>query len=408
MIYNLKNGEHMKAKIGLVLLVSLLVTAVAGVGATAQADETYTREIIQTPDKTEIRDAKPIDFYEIVPKDIAKRLAEYQLEYLVKMSGSINYTDKWPFKAWENANIGYAEEKYTPDGTLTAYDFKVVKDGKIVGQILVNARKAGVPIVEFSTNENVSFGKTNYLPLFDASKRYLNSHNVPGETIVEKRRNLWEKSVILLKGRANKDASDHITPLASTPVVKGNLLFVDHIAWDDGCSPTSAAMILEYHGEHGYPNLDLPDWWYTEPTDVSGTNFDNPPNEHMDLTEELHIAMGTTDDGTTWPGNFDDGIEAVASNHGYNFDAVNVYGADYFGEYIPEIDAARPVMISAPPYGFPGYSLGHSVVGVGYQYTTDGIVTWDEYYIVNDPNHNQYQWWSLGAVNMEMYTKVIP
>ena len=77
-------------------------------------------------------------------------------------------------------------------------------------------------------------------------------------------------------------------------------------------------------------------------------------------------------------------------------------------DYIPEIDAGRPVMISAPPYGFPGYSQGHSVVGVGYQYTTDGIVTWDEYYIVNDPNCEYYLWWALGAVNLEMYTKVIP
>jgi len=340
---------------------------------------------------------------EKVTEKEARMLAEYQLKYLVKLSDEIDFL---PFKVWKGAKIGDVEKKYTSDGILTAYDFKVVKDDKIVGQILVNGRKTGVPIVEYSLNKNVSFGKTKYLPLFDASERYLKQHKIPGKTIAEKRKNLWKRYVELLKGRV----SDIITPFASTPSVRGKILWVDHIAWDDGCSPTSAAMILEYWGENGYSNLDYADWWYSEPTDVNdGTQFDDPPNEHTDLTEELHYAMGTDNEtGLTWWWNFDDGIETVASNHGYSFDAVNVYGASYFGDYIPEIDAGRPVMISAPPYGFPGYSQGHSVVGVGYQYTTDGVVTWNEYYIVNDPNCEYYLWWALGAVNLEMYTKVIP
>ena len=62
--------------------------------------------------------------------------------------------------------------------------------------------------------------------------------------------------------------------------------------------------VLEYWGEHGYSSLDYPDWWYNEPTDVDDdVYFDDPPDEHTDLTEKLHRAMGTSDDGTTYPWN---------------------------------------------------------------------------------------------------------
>jgi hypothetical protein len=107
---------------------------------------------------------------EKVTEKEARMLAEYQLKYLIKLSDEIDFL---PFKVWKGAKIGDMEKKYTSEGVLTAYDFKVVKDDKIVGQILVNARKAGVPIVEYSLNKNVSFGKTKYLPLFDASEKYL-------------------------------------------------------------------------------------------------------------------------------------------------------------------------------------------------------------------------------------------
>jgi hypothetical protein len=78
-------------------------------------------------------------------------------------------------------------------------------------------------------------------------KSTLNSNKIHSKTIAEKRKNLWERSVKL----SESSVSDIVTPLASTPSVrsKSKILWVDHIAWDDGCSPTSAAMILEYWGE---------------------------------------------------------------------------------------------------------------------------------------------------------------
>lgn len=69
--------------------------------------------------------------------------------------------------------------------------------------------------------------------------------------------------------------------------------------WDDGCAPTAAAMVLEYWGYRGYVNINLPDSWYFEPSDLSGNSFDDPVNEHRDLTEELHIEMGTDNSGAS-------------------------------------------------------------------------------------------------------------
>lgn len=263
-------------------------------------------------------------------------------------------------------------------------------------------------------NDNVSLGRTEFMPLFNASEKYLNEHRMKGHSISEKRMNLWTERVEYLKRSvddgysASGDTASTVTPLATTPTTEWSLIYMDHIQWDDGCSPTSAAMILEYHGENGYSGLDLSDWWYTEPTDVDGDiYFDDPSNEHTDLTEELHEAMGTSNDGVTWPWMFDDGIETVASDHGYNFDANNKYGAYYLSDYVSQIDVGNPVMISSEG-GFPGYSGGHSVAGAGYQYTTDWETIWDEYYIVLDPNNDDYLYWSLAAVNWEMYTQVIP
>lgn len=75
----------------------------------------------------------------------------------------------------------------------------------------------------------------------------------------------------------------------------------------------------------GYSSLNYPDWWYNEPTDVDDdVYFDDPPDEHTDLTEKLHRAMGTSNDGTTYPWNID-GINEVLRDHGYSNWASNDY-----------------------------------------------------------------------------------
>ncbi len=66
------------------------------------------------------------------------------------------------------------------------------------------------------------------------------------------------------------------------------------------------------------------DSWYFEPSDLSGNSFDDPVSEHRDLTEELHIEMGTDNNsGATWWYQIDDGINNVLNKKGYSSWASN-------------------------------------------------------------------------------------
>ena len=57
-----------------------------------------------------------------------------------------------------------------------------------------------------------------------------------------------------------KYSSDTMTTLG-WPYEEKYIPDVPAFWWDDGCAPTSAAMVLEYWEEHGYPNLDYLGWW---------------------------------------------------------------------------------------------------------------------------------------------------
>ena len=318
------------------------------------------------------------------------------------------------FKDWKNAKIGKVIVAYDVDESKSAYIFELVKDGKYVGYIVVSAKKTNYPILEFSKGKSplmrakelgIKVEEVYYLSgltyIFEEKGKYydLNKKKVDFNKIKESVKEVMKDEKVR-KHLANRalEAKKQWEMYSSDAVTlfsykEKYIPDVPAFLWDDGCSPTSAAMVLEYWGEHGYPNLDHPDWWYFEPTDINnGTQFDDPPNEHTDLTEELHYAMGTDNEtGFTWWFYIDDRINKVCKKYGYSDWASNQWlPQPSWSDVTNEINASRPFVLSMwyggtesghdQPYG------DHTVACVGYAINTN---TNERFVMVQDT-------WDLG------------
>lgn len=127
--------------------------------------------------------------------------------------------------------------------------------------------------------------------------------------------------------------------------------------WDDGCTPTAAAMVLGYWDQHGYPNF--------------------PDDYQTTLIDELADAMGTWDwNGYTPPTAVSPGINKVCNNHGYGNWAGDVLYYDWDWT-VNEIDSGKPFILTMwffNPYGWP-----HSVTVIGYK-----VIDSSKYITVHD------------------------
>ena len=314
-----------------------------------------------------------------------------------KFIAKISTTDE--FRDWKDAKISRVIVAYDIDESPSAYVFELFKDGKYAGYVVVSAKKTNYPILEFSKGKSplmrakklgIKVEKVYYLgaltyffkekgKYYDLNKKEINFNKIK-ESVKEvmKDEKIIEhlaKRIVEAKEQWKKYNSDTMTTLGWLYKEK-YIPNVPALWWDDGCAPTSAAMVLEYWGEHGYQNLNYPDWWYFEPTDVNGgTKFDDPSNEHTDLTEELHYAMGTDNEtGSTWLWNIAPGINKVCKNHGYSNWASTDYWVSW-SDVTDEINASRPFVLAMlwggtgsghnQPYG------NHAVAGVGYAIDTN-------------------------------------
>jgi len=317
---------------------------------------------------------------------------------------------------------------YDIDESKSAYVFELITNEKYAGYIVVSAKKTNYPVLEFSKGtsplmrasklgikaENVYYlGALMYF--FKEKEKYydLMGREIDFENVKEGVRKAMgdegvrehlSKRATEAKAQWEEYSSGTITTLAWYGV---HIQGVPAFLWDDGCSPTSAAMVLEYWGEHGYPNLDLPDWWYNEPTDVNdGTQLDDPSSEHTDLTEELHYAMGTDNEtGDTSPFVIDDGINKVCNNLGYSNWASNQWlPQPSWDDVTNEISAGRPFVLSmwhggtgsgwSNPYG------DHTVACVGYAIDID---TNEKFLLLHDTwDYNVHylawgDWWAIST-----------
>jgi hypothetical protein len=306
------------------------------------------------------------------------------------------------FKDWKNAEIGKIVTAYDVDESRTAYIFELVKDGRYAGYIVVSAKRTNYPILEFSKGKSplarmeelgIKAERVYYLSalvyFFEEKGKYydLNKKGVDFNRIKEGVRAAMRDEKVrehLIKRAIEAENQwkvyevylDFATPtvLASSNYIHGVPAFL----WDDGCTPTAAAMILEYWGEHDYPNLNYPDWWYWEDTDYGdGNGYDNPSNEHTDLTEKLHVAMGTWDwNGYTPPAAVSPGINKVLNDHGYGNWAGDVLYYDWDWN-VNEINSGYPYILTM--WLFNLYGWPHSVTVVGYK-----VVGSSKYITVHD------------------------
>jgi len=207
------------------------------------------------------------------------------------------------FKEWDKAEIGKISELHDFNGELNAYLFELTKNGNYSGYVVVSAKKTNYPILEFSRGKSpimvakeagIHADKVYYLGgtiyIFKKEKRYydlfgrevdfnalqselkkaLSDEKIKKE--FENRTLEAEKIWKAYEGSANQKFSYYERRIYGVPA----------FYWDDGCAPTAAAMVLEYWGYRGYVNINLPDSWYFEPSDLSGNSFDDPVNEHRD------------------------------------------------------------------------------------------------------------------------------
>lgn len=140
---------------------------------------------------------------------------------------------------------------------------------------------------------------------------------------------------------------------------------VPNYPWRDGCSPTSAGMVLGYWDTHGYSNFPSRDYLIDALADAMGTDW--PGN------------------GATWPWDIDNGIETVCDTYNYpNFQASNDYYVSWT-EVKNEVNANRPFVLSmlngGTPVGGSNDYGEHSVTCMGYyDGSTDYVLlhdTWD-------------------------------
>jgi len=145
--------------------------------------------------------------------------------------------------------------------------------------------------------------------------------------------------------------------------------------WRRGCSPTSAAMLMAYWDQNGYPNL----WAGTPPTSNDPGNDADPVNV---VIENIGDLMGTdpaAQGGGTSPWRIPTAMRQYAKNRGrsYKFKAENKYASDRhpgswfegfsFNFLKKEIDAGRPMHVGLKGGQNGPAPWGHSVVAYGYQ-----------------------------------------
>lgn len=177
--------------------------------------------------------------------------------------------------------------------------------------------------------------------------------------------------------------------------------------WWNGCSPTSAGMLFGYWEEHGYDSFpgshrDGPDYWlptsddpddYTDARGViaswahkqAGIAHGYNNGSYKDHTPDCLADFMLTNNGSTSGSSFVHGLETFGAWDDPRTDPIESrkfiasYNCSTYSDYVAEIDAGRPVMLSLA-----GSSIcpTHSVLGVGYNNTggKEDYILYSTYY----------------------------
>jgi hypothetical protein len=140
--------------------------------------------------------------------------------------------------------------------------------------------------------------------------------------------------------------------------------------WHHGCSPTSGGMLVGYYDQlGGYGDL-IADT--TDPYDMIATPLDGLENSIADFMDTSYPAGGTSDpwiatgmedyiewDDPTTP--ISESYAATAWNVYTDDPVIGIPGDFTFDDYMAEIDAGHPVLLS-----WGGPRGGHTTTGIGY------------------------------------------
>ena len=250
--------------------------------------------------------AVPFDKPEAVPLATVKALALRELHKFPEFNGAVP-TNPTPL--------------YFPDGRLAAYEFRMVKNGKTVGYIIVSANRNLPPaILEAGFGKKTPSDMMKELAARKGVKTYrlayfsgLNYGILAGDKVVDMKGREYrkpEKYVLQTGAYASSwDTAGQYTIQAATLIDQkmlwnvprwtesdpsgGSWAGYDYIGpnadpWDkwDGCAPIAASMIIGY-----YETQYQTDWYKEAVIDI------------------LHYLMGTSDSGWTSTSNIGPGIE---------------------------------------------------------------------------------------------------
>lgn len=339
-------------------------------------------------------------------------------------ANQINVSAFGELKNWNGAVPSDPVPLYDQKDKVRSYGFNVIKNGNVIGYVIVNTDKNSSPVPEFGNGsplpflvldqnkrpdalsklkDNQKLGGVKYI--YPSALTYIAEYNVtngqeqkskiifdlrngklyenidtqePSTEGIDVHRNIkaWDR----LEGQSN-------SLLQATPnntVVEKTISGVPNYPWYKGCVPTSAGMVLAYWSAHGYPNL---------PTGNT-------------LIDELATAMGTDSHGNTYVENIPWGINTVASKHGYDLVQISAsndsYGRSYstWSDWVGQINNTKPLLanMQGSVYG------NHTVAGVGYRYDS-----YQQWIIVHDTwnvSSNVYLDYNSTDVNNPCWTYV--
>ena len=338
-----------------------------------------------------------------VELDVARKAAEKRITLDVEAKTIPN---------WEGAHTGNYTTYFDLNGNKSAYVFTVTKDTMEIGTITVSAKFSSRPILEygeFSTDpaKNLPQAKNELkqklLPgevLGEPKLLYLGALNYAVEFPVEENGVIKDSKVVNLLGGNIKNKSELTAKRNKHLVVKKDAQWdkyldqrtlyesnvyattytaysvldgVPNYRWYKGCATTAGGNVMTYWGVRGHRGL------------VRSINSKLVWRSTLDrlaetMDADLSKGPGAEGYGAVYLYKIPGGINTYLYERGYQY-SYNVFNTDItWSDYVSNIAAARPpiiTLISAQAYNNGG---DHSVVGVGYSQDNYG----DQYLIVND------------------------
>jgi len=337
---------------------------------------------------------------QVVPIEAARKAAIYEASTVETL-----------FEEWKGATIPSKNPVIFYDLTDTpfAYIFEVVKYKTYEGYITISARKDFYPLLDASTGPiptehledarriadkflNVPLADKPtliYLRKLDYLVEFLSESgdknvvvSLTSKTVIPREELEWRQSALERKAaqlkfiaEAKWERIEQLQPQEPSPwhIIPD----VEPYTWYRGCAPTTMAMMFNYYGNHGCPNLR-----HTVSTfDWNGPS-ENPRTCPRELVDHFADYFGLPKEGEGDYGvtQYEEplGFTTISQNHGYTFTS-EIDDSYSYTTFQNEIDNNRPIKIDYLVDGDP--NKGHAVCGYGYNFEAEHLIgvynTWD-------------------------------